>query len=252
MVKFSVGETMSVETTGKPLAFTPRFNFSGPQVIVAGYADPEGRERQLAGTFGSMQWLWSENDHVRFDQGSRELCSLMLFVPPKSVPAEVCLLVPDGPRTVPGGLRADTADDFDLPQATVFCCGPEATELRCVRDLSVLDGPLDARIGIAPDVDLLVQDGSVAGWSLTDPARYLTDGFAEPDTAPPSPATRLRLAECLALVSEPLVDEVMDQDENAWRLLRATERALRDQQDDRRRADVLHQVIGRLIEDYES
>ncbi|MBV8933604.1 MAG: hypothetical protein JO285_13765, partial [Kutzneria sp.] len=52
-------------------------------------------------------------------------------------------------------------------------------------------------------------------------------------------------------VSSPLVDEVMDQDADAWRRLRATERALRDQRDDRHRADVLHRVVSRLIEDYE-
>ncbi|WP_326647229.1 MULTISPECIES: hypothetical protein [unclassified Streptomyces] len=252
MVKFSVGETTSVETTGNPLGFTPRFDFRDLQVIVAGYADPEEREQQLATTFGSMQWLWSENDHLRFDQGTRELCSATFFVPPESVPAEVCHRAPHGPPALPSGLRADTAKEFGLPQATVFCCTSEAAELRCFRDLGVLDGPLDARIGIAPDVDLLVQKGAVAGWSLTDPARYLTDGFADPEATPPSHTTRLRLAECLTLVSSPLVDQVMDQDTDAWRRLRATEHALRNQQDDRRRADVLHRIVSRLIDDYES
>jgi hypothetical protein len=156
------------------------------------------------------------------------------------------------PPALPGGLRADTTADFALPQTTVFCCTSEAGELRCFRNAGVLDEAMDARIAIAPDVHLLVQKGTVAGWSLTDPARYLTDGFAEPETAPPSHTTRLRLAECLKLVSAPLVDQVMDQDTAAWRRLRATERALHDQRDDRRRADVLLQVVSRLIEDYES
>ncbi|MBL1101970.1 hypothetical protein JK363_36125 [Streptomyces sp. 205] len=251
MVKFSVGDTMSAETTRTPLTFAPRFDFSGPQVIVAGYTDPEGRERQLAHTFGSAPWLWSEDDEFRFDQAGRELSHATFSVPPQSAPADSCRRVPDGPDPLPGGLRADTAENFALPQTTVFCCDPEAAELRCVRDLGVLDRPLDARIGIAPDVTLLVQEGAVAGWSLTDPARYLTDGFAEPEATAPSPATRRRLAECLDLVSSPLVDEVMDQDAAAWRMLRTTERALRDQREDRRRADVLHQVISRLMEDYE-
>jgi hypothetical protein len=92
----------------------------------------------------------------------------------------------------------------------------------------------------------------VAGWSLTDPARYLTDGFSNPEATPPAPGTRLRPAECLAPVSEPLVDQVMDQDPDAWRSLRTTERALREQPDDRRRAEILHRVISRPIEDYES
>lgn len=68
---------------------------------------------------------------------------------------------------------------------TELCRAPGDTALTCLRDLDVLDEPLEARIGIAPDVALLVQHGTVVGWSLTDPARYLTTGFAAPDPAPP-------------------------------------------------------------------
>ncbi|MFK4185608.1 hypothetical protein ACI2L4_16545 [Streptomyces sparsogenes] len=250
-VQITLGDTMVAERTDRPLAFTPRFDFRDLQLIVAEYADPAGRERQLPDTFGSAQWLWSQDEHFRFDRGSRELCSLTFFVPPESVSVPQGHRRHDAPRTRAGGLRADTARDFAMPRTTVFHCDPEATELRCLRDIGVLDRDLDARIGIAPDVSLLVQQGEVAGWSLGDPARYLTDGFAEPRPTPPAPATRLRLAECLELVSSPLVDQVMDQDADAWHRLRATEHALRVQREDRPRAEILHGVISRLIEDYE-
>ncbi|MEK8145175.1 hypothetical protein NKH18_38535 [Streptomyces sp. M10(2022)] len=42
-----------------------------------------------------------------------------------------------------------------------LCRAPEDAVLTCLRDLEVLDEPLEARIGIAPDVALLVQDGTV-------------------------------------------------------------------------------------------
>ncbi|MCX5340165.1 hypothetical protein [Streptomyces atratus] len=148
-VKITIGDTMIAETTGRPLAFTPRFDFRDLQLIVAGYADPAGRERQLPDTFGSMQWLWSQDEHFRFDQGSRELCSLTFFVPPQSVSMPH---VHDEPRTQAGGLRADAAQGFVMPQTTVFHCDPGATELRCLRDVGVLDRKLDARLGVAPDV----------------------------------------------------------------------------------------------------
>ncbi|MGJ3561815.1 hypothetical protein ACR6C2_40445 [Streptomyces sp. INA 01156] len=74
---------------------------------------------------------------------------------------------------------------------TELCRAPEDAVLTCLRDLDVLDEPLDARIGIAPDVALLVQGGTVVGWSLTDPVRYVTTGFAALDPAPPAQATRL-------------------------------------------------------------
>ncbi|MER7476385.1 hypothetical protein ABTX60_01825 [Streptomyces sp. NPDC126510] len=50
---------------------------------------------------------------------------------------------------------------------------------------------------------LLVQHGTVVGWSLTDLARYLTTGFAASDPLPPVPATRRLLTECLDLVTTP-------------------------------------------------
>ncbi|MFG2127914.1 hypothetical protein ACGFNV_08945 [Streptomyces sp. NPDC048751] len=251
-MKFSMGETMEVETTGRPLTFTPRFDITGPQVIVAGYADPAGRERLIGTSFGSMQWLWSDTDEVRFAADTRELIGVTLHVPLKSAPAQICRMRPNGLPPQLGGLRAATAEEFALLQTTAFCCTSDAAELMCLKDLDVLEGPAPARIGIASDVCLLVQEGAMVGWSLSDPARYLTDGFADPDTGPPAAVTRLRLAECLALVSEPLVDGVMDGEPGAWRSLRAVERALGEQREDRSRADVLHRLVSRLIEDYES
>ncbi|MGW5459331.1 hypothetical protein [Streptomyces sp. NPDC003996] len=251
MVKFSIVDTVNVGTAGNPLAHTPRFDITTPAVTVAEYTDMTGRERLLGKTFGSTQWLWAATDDVYFDRESRELVGISFFVPSLFASAQAGN-PPAGPPPHSSGLRADVAEPFELPQTAAFHCDPEATELRCVRDPGLLDVMPDARVGIARDLALLVRDGQMIGWSLSDPARYLTSGLDQPDPAPPCPATRLRLAECLALVSEPLVDEVMDQEPDAWRRLRETERALREQSDDRRRRDALHEVVSRLIEDYES
>ncbi|MEU8031150.1 hypothetical protein AB0C13_21330 [Streptomyces sp. NPDC049099] len=251
MVRFSIAGAVHVETTRNPLAYTPRFDLTTPAVTVAEYTDMAGRERLLGQTFGSTQWLWAATDDLYFDRESRELVGMSFFVPSLLASAQVGA-PPGGPPPDSFGLRAEVSQAFQLPQAAVFHCDTEATELRCVQDPDLLDVIPDARIGIAQDLALLVRDGRMIGWSLTDPARYLTSGLAEPDSAPPSPATRLRLAECLALVSEPLVDQVMEKDPDAWRSLLETERALREQGDDHRRRDVLHEVVSRLIEDYAS
>ncbi|MEU5400609.1 hypothetical protein ABZ348_15120 [Streptomyces sp. NPDC005963] len=251
-MRISVSAGSTVETAGHPLAFSPRFDFFGLQVIVAGYGSPAERERQLPHTFGSMQWLASESEHFRFDHDSQELCSATFFVPPVSAPAGALRHTRDWPTPLRSGLRADPPGDFDLTQASVFSYTTGTDELRSFRDTTLLATTPDARIEIAPYVCLLVQGGTVAGWSLTDPARYLTDGFAEPENEPPSPTTRTLLADCLDLVSSPLVEDVMDKEPDAWLRLRTTERALREQPDDRGRANILHRVISRLIEDYAS
>ncbi|MEV2242861.1 hypothetical protein [Streptomyces sp. NPDC049970] len=75
--------------------------------------------------------------------------------------------------------------------------------------VDVLDELLEARVGIAPDVALLVQDGAVVGWSPTDPARYVTAGFGpptrpdptRPDPTRPDPSTRVLLTACMDLVT---------------------------------------------------
>ncbi|MFP8944616.1 hypothetical protein ACLIYM_24715 [Streptomyces fenghuangensis] len=237
--------------TDAPLPFAPRLALDMPQVIVGGFASRAEFEQQVRTTFGSLRWLWSEENDIRFGKGSHELVSVGLHVPTEAAPAEAGFHVPDGLPTLQGGLRANEVRDFGMPQATVLHCGIEAAELICLRDLAVPDAPLEARIGIAPGLALLVQDGAVVGWSLTDPARCLTNGYVAPDQSPPSPDTRRQLAEYLALFTRPLVGEVMDEEPGAWHRLRTAERVLRNQREDRRRAEILHRLVIRMIEDYE-
>ncbi|MGW3357565.1 hypothetical protein ACWDFL_19410 [Streptomyces bungoensis] len=234
--------------TVDPLPFTPRFE--GTSVAVAPYADVKERVRFLADTFGSQEWLWDTPDMLGFDRASRELAGAEFQLPHESAPAEDCARLPSVPAVRPGGLRADEERNCRLEAASVLCRAPGDAVLTCLRDLEVLDAPLQARIGIAPDVALLVQDGTVVGWSLTDPARYLTTAYAAPDPAPPSPATRALLGSCLDLITDPLLEEVQDREPAALARLREVEQALRAQREDRRRADALLSLIGTLVEDY--
>ncbi|MFD5030130.1 hypothetical protein ACFVWX_05755 [Streptomyces sp. NPDC058220] len=235
---------------GDPLRSTPRFDFPGQCVRIAEYADVEEWQRFLVETFGSQEWLWDAPDELRFAQASRELVGAAFRLPYETADVEDSARVPAMPPVRPGGLRADEARDFRQEITTVLCRAPGDAVLTCLRDLDVLDEPLEARIGIAPDVALLVQHGTVVGWSLTDPAQYLTTGFAAPDPDPPSPATRRLLAECLELVTEPLLYEVKDRAPAALARLRAVENALRNQREDRHRADALLALIANLVEDY--
>ncbi|MGY1454360.1 hypothetical protein [Streptomyces sp. SS8] len=72
-----------------------------------------------------------------------------------------------------------------------------------------------------------------------------------PDQSPPSPDTRRQLAEYLALFTRPLVDKVMDEEPGAWHRLRTAEQVLRNQREDRRRAEILHRLVIRMIEECE-
>ncbi|MER7663594.1 hypothetical protein [Streptomyces sp. NPDC096193] len=236
--------------TGDPLSITPRF--TGDTVRLVEYADVKEREQFTMDTFGSEHRLWDTPDVLRFDPASRNLVGAEFQMPYISASSETSDRVPTLPEVRPGGLRADEIRDFRHEMCTVLCRAPKDGVLICLRGPDVLDEPLGARIGIAPDVSLLVQRGAVVGWSLTDPARYLTTAYTAPDPAPPSPATRRLLTECLDLITEPVVDDLVDGDPAALARLRAADAALRAQHEDRHRADVLLELIATYVDDYGS
>jgi hypothetical protein len=249
-MKLTIDVGWHATVTDDPLRLVPRFDFRDFRVRIAKYTNVEERQRFLRDTFGSEPWLWDTPDELRFDQHSRELSGAELQLPDEAADPEDSARVLTTPAVRPGGLRADEARDFRLEVTTELCRAPGDIVLTCLRDLDVLDEPLEARIGIALDVALLVQHGTVVGWSLTDPARYLTTGFAAPDPAPPAPATRLLFTECLDLITTPLLDKVRDRAPAALDRLRAIDQALRDQREDRHRVDALLSLIANLVEDY--
>ncbi|MFJ9739122.1 hypothetical protein [Streptomyces sp. NPDC101166] len=245
-LKFDGGWSATV--TDEPLDLVPRL--VGTSLIVSPYADRVEREKFLAETFGSQDLLWDLPDVFRFAPSDRQLVGAEFRVPEESASAEDSARLRVQPEVRPGGLRADEVKDFRHEMCTVLCRAPGDAALTCLRDLDVLDEPLEAGIGIAPDVALLAQHGTVVGWSLTDPARYLTTSFAAPDPAPPVPATRLLLTECLDLVTTPVVDDLVDGEPAVLARLQAADRALREQREDRHRADALLQLIATYVEDY--
>ncbi len=92
---------------GDALRITPRFDFSGPCVRIAEYAD--GVEFQF---------------------------------PVESASPEDSARVPAAPSVRHGGLRPDDVRDFRHEITTVLCRAPVDAVLTCLRDLDVLDEPL--------------------------------------------------------------------------------------------------------------
>lgn len=235
--------------TGEPLTIAPCFVFRDFRLRIATYTDVKEREQFQVGTFGSTESLWETPDELRFDPVSRELVGAEFQFPGEAADAGDSARVPVTPAVRPGGLRADEAQDFRMETTTELCRAPGDSVLTGLRDLDVLDEPLEARIGIAPDVALLVQHGTVVGWSLTDPVRYLTSGFAAPAPAPPAPATRILFTQCMDLVTTSY-REMRDRNPVALSRLRALDDALRNQREDRHRVDALLALISELVEDF--
>ncbi|WP_328582669.1 hypothetical protein [Streptomyces sp. NBC_00370] len=249
-MRITIGDDWTATVTGDPLHLTPRFDFRDFRVRVAEYTNVEERGRFLLDTFGSEPWLWDTPDELRFEKEGRALVGAEFQIAGEAADPEDSARLPTTPSVHPGGLRADEARDFRLEVTTELCRAPGDSVLTCLRDLDVLDEPLDARIGIAPDMALIVQHGTVVGWSLTDPVRYLTTGFAAPDPAPPAQTTRLLFTACMDVITTPLLDAVRRRDPAGLARLRQLDHGLRSQREDRHRADALLALIGELVDDY--
>ncbi|MGW6876769.1 hypothetical protein ACWGHA_31040 [Streptomyces xanthophaeus] len=251
-MRLTLDDGWTATATGKQLSITPRFNFRDFCVRVSPYANAEERGQYLLDTFGSAAFLWDTPDELRFDPTDRELVGAEFQLVGEAADAEDSARVPVTPLALPGGLRADEARGVRLEAATELCRAPGDAVLTCLRDLDVLDEPLQARIGITPDVALLIQHGTIVGWSLADPVRFLTSGFAAPDPAPPVPATRLLFTECMDIITTPVFDEVRRRNPAALSRLRAVDEALRNQREDRHRAEAMTALIADMVEDYGS
>ncbi|WP_241989822.1 MULTISPECIES: hypothetical protein [unclassified Streptomyces] len=233
--------------TGEPLDLVPRLH---TDLQLSPCANTVEREAFLLGTFGSQDWLWDVVDILRFDPDDRRLVGAEFCIPEDEASAEDSARLRLPPETRSGGLRADQVKDFRLEACTVLCRTPGDSVLTCLRDLDVLDEPLEARVRIAQDLALLVQHGTVVGWSLTDPVRYVTTPYVDPDPDPPAAATRRLFTECMDLLAEPMAFALSEGEPAALERLRAADQALHDQREDRHRANALRTVISQYVEDY--
>ncbi|WP_244904833.1 hypothetical protein [Streptomyces prasinopilosus] len=136
--------------------------------------------RFLADTFGSRERLGDTPDMPGVDRANRGPAGAEFQPPHEPAPAEGCARPLSPPAVLPGGLRAAEERDRRLETASVLRRVPGDAVLTCPRDLDVPDAPLEARLGIAPDAALPVQDGTVVGWNPADPARRPTTVRASP------------------------------------------------------------------------
>ncbi|MEW2403497.1 hypothetical protein [Streptomyces sp. NPDC046862] len=234
------------------LAYTPRFVLSGPFVAVGAYTDLQEKEGELASTFGSAQWLWSEDDDLRFRLADRELQSLCLYLPQTTAASDFAESGWERVKRITGRLRTMADRNFSIPQTNSCWIAPDATHLICLRNSTPPPGASSFCLTVAPDLDLLFTQGHLVGWMLGDPARYLTADWEMPASEAPAEATRSLLARTLAMTTSPEVEAIEDGDPEAWRRLRGLVEELRAVGEDRRRTEILQVAVERLVEWYES
>ena len=193
---------------GDPLAWPPRLDVPGLSVLAGPYRDGAEHEKHVLATTGSGNWYQSEGDELRFDPDTGELASFWLHIPETNL-ADGDRLAPFLDLTPePGTVHLAEPRRFDLPPVDRRWCPPSGELLAGVHD-SVRGGE-PRRVRVAPDFDLLIEGGTLAGWLLAGPARYGTRGWAPPGDNPPALAPVL--ADVFATVAYPNTELMQDQD----------------------------------------
>lgn len=80
--------------------------------------------------------------------------------------------------------------------------------------------PEVTRLQVAPNFDLLVADGRLHGWTLSEPERFLVSGWEYPVSDPPDPGLATLLKDYFDLVADPAVERIEDQDQDMLDALR--------------------------------
>lgn len=237
---------------GRPVAPQPRLWLNSPAVVLR--SDPDGAPDD-APTVGSRAWLWGDDEDWRFDADSGVLTSLVWNLPEVNIQADSGFRDWDHSATVTGTLRLDRPEDFGRQPARVRWCDPNGAELVGLYSPEIAAGLPRCRVALADRTHLLIAGETVVGWSIKDPARYITGEAVPPTAWDTEPDVRLPplLAAFFAQVTEENVDKLEDGDTDVrsdlQRLASSLEAVATDGEP--RAAEVLTKV-RQVLEDFAS
>ncbi len=181
-------------------------------VIEAGpYHQVDERERHILKTVGSMNWMGTEGDELRFDPETLLLLSTYVNVhDAHTLEDHVVAEWLSCPVQV-GLLRLNVSESFTLDVLSETR-GMDRQGLGLIglkEDAQAATGSRQ-RLHIAPDFDLLLQNDALCGWLLHHPMRHLV----EPEYVSPHVETDLAplLYDYLQLTAYPFADHFLAAD----------------------------------------
>ncbi|MEU2870777.1 hypothetical protein ABZ769_16480 [Streptomyces olivoreticuli] len=251
-MRFRLADDVFAQATGEALAGLPHFSVTGGSVAVGGYSDPQTREQQVGSTFGSLDWLWSGDDELRFRRGDGKLVGCLLQVPDHTaeVPA-ACERWTEVP-TVERGLCVDPAQDFGFPPTDVRWIAPNGQSLVCLRQPVPANPKSMVRLRVAQNLDLLFTEDGYAGWLLESPAGHLAESSEFPAEVDDGRELARLFAEYFSIVSFPGIEKIQDEDPEARRELDELERDLLSSRDQSPQMDALLRAVRELIDEWYS
>jgi hypothetical protein len=207
----------------KALQDTPRWLLDNRNIFVGPYHSADELEEHVSQTCGSMEWLWSDTEELRFDPQLLHLVSAHLFISDTTVSA-LELLEPWFHAPVHVGVPklniATGVAGFQVPTTSARWMDAQGKAFICVLP-SALDDKIQQRqrLQIGQDLELLIADNHYCGWSLLHPTRYLVQGWEEPLADEVNPALIPLVYDYLTLVTYPFIDDMEDTNTNVQQQL---------------------------------
>ncbi|NUR27425.1 MAG: hypothetical protein HOV83_16525 [Catenulispora sp.] len=165
-------------------------------------------------TVGSEAWLWGDDEVWRFDADSGVLAFATLNLPEVNTDVDLGLREWDQAPAIAGTLRLEQLEDFSRPPTAVRWFDSAGTSL--VGWYSPEPPPAQPlhRVTLADRTHLLVAADTVVGWTINDPARYITGEAVPPSVRGTDTDARLPhlLATFFSLVTEENVDKLEEGD----------------------------------------
>ncbi|MEU6128043.1 hypothetical protein ABZ805_02610 [Saccharopolyspora sp. NPDC047091] len=196
-----------------PLPQLPKFFVSSLSVSVGPYYSASEHESHFLETAGSGQWYPGEGDEVRFDPSTGVLSSLILRLPDNNSAEGYCWSGSSASRSSQADLSIPAEGRVcNMPSASLRCISPSGDLLAGLWRTSLEFKSIDQELVVTPSLSLVASRGSVVGWSLSNPERYIADSFeSTPDEGPDSTLANV-LARYLSLVDEAAADQMLDGD----------------------------------------
>ena len=202
---------------GSPTAARPQLRVDSPMVALG--LPSTGTESIDAHSVGSFDWLMDDDEYWAFDTADGMLLSLGLTVPEvnrESVPARAGW---NATEATAGTLRLPVLKNFGRAPAVERWCDPEGSELFGFYTAGVdgfTEGTSRRRLAIAEGTILLTVDSILIGWSIADPARFITGAAVPPRVYGTTPDAQLPalLVEFFKLVTVENVDRLEDGDQS--------------------------------------
>jgi hypothetical protein len=203
---------------GDELPYSARLVLAGLSIIVGPYNSGLEHERHFLDTIGSGSWHAPEYDELRFSVEDRRLKSVWFRIPERNAGEPAPWASCTKHR---GTLELTGASPSQLSLSSIRTYDPGTDLFACVRaDAINVESGSCFCLRIAEDLEIVFADGEACGWRLHHAVRHLVAAWEQPTLRDDDPRLAEAFAEYLALVAEPNIEAIEDEDEEIERRLR--------------------------------